>query len=528
MPKLRRLDSPFYFTKLSIENVRAFGERQELNLADADGRPAPWTLLVGDNGVGKTTLLQCLARMCPRFNPPADDFPDPPDDFPDLPDDFPEPDEPGEPADGFSELADGFSEPPDGFSEPPDGFSEPSDDFFGFSARRSIEPELSTEEDNDVLAALVHAGSTSPARLEANLSVGVHLRNHGGDGTCRLSTSFSIEWANGGVTSVQAGGRVTDVGAGREAVDEDVEHGVEEPLVLGYGAGRRPTLGEGGYAAADPIESLFEIEAGGLHDAEDLLCRLDYSSLKNGREAEEQLDSLKNLIAAMLPDVGDPDNIEIVGPPQGDPSRLGGVRVRTPYGRVPLDQVSLGYRTMFAWTVDIGWRLIEHYPDSRNPLHEPAIVLVDEIDLHLHPLWQRKVRETLVRHFPRVQFIATAHSPLMAQSSLDANVVVVRRSGDHAEIVNDPTVIKTWRLDQLSTSGLFGLDSARSPTVATMLERRAVLLEKSELTPAERDELDKLNEEALAMPTEESHEDNEAMAIIREAADLLRSRKERS
>ena len=378
-----------------------------------------------------------------------------------------------------------------------------------------------------MLAALVHAGSTSPARLEANLSVGMHLRNHGGDRSRRLSTSFSIEWANGGVTGVQAAGRVTDVGAGREAVDEDVEHGVEEPLVLGYGAGRRPTLGIGRDAATGPVESLFRVEAG-LHDAESLLYRLDYSTLKKDPEAARQLDSLKNLIVAMLPDVEDPDNIEILGPPQSDPSRPGGVCVKTPYGRVPLDQVSLGYRTMFAWTVDIGWRLIEHYQDSRNPLHEPAIVLVDEIDLHLHPLWQRKVRETLVRHFPRVQFIATAHSPLMAQSSLDANVVVVRRSGDHAEIVNDPTVIKTWRLDQLSTSGLFGLDSARSPTVATMLERRAVLLEKSELTPAERDELDKLNEEALAMPTEESHEDNEAMAIIREAADLLRSRKERS
>ena len=473
-----RLEPPFYFTKLSIENVRAFGERQELKLADADGRPAPWTLIVGDNGVGKTTLLQCLAWMRPRFNPP--------------------PDEPGE-----------------------HGEHEPS-----ASARRPIEPELAAEEDNGVLAALARAGNEAPARLEADLSVGVHPGNHGGGLSRRLSTSLSIERANGGITGVPASGRVADVRAEGEAADEDVEHGVEEPLVLGYGAGRRPTLG-GGDAAAGPIESLFRVEAG-LHDAESLLYRLDYSTFKNDPEAARQLDSLKKLIAAMLPDVGDPGDIEILGPPQSDPSRPGGVLVRTPYGRVPLDQVSLGYRTMFAWTVDIGWRLIEHYPDSRNPLHEPAIVLVDEIDLHLHPRWQREVRKTLARRFPRVQFIATAHSPLMAQSSLDANVAVVRRSGDHAEIVNDPMVIEAWRLDQLITSDLFGLDSARSPAVAAMQERRAALLGKPELTPAERDELDKLNEEALAMPTEESREDNEAMDIIRQAADLLRSRKETS
>ena len=481
MPKSRRLEPPFYFTKLSIENVRAFGERQELNLAEKDGRPAPWTLIVGDNGVGKTTLLQCLARMRPRFNPP--------------------PDEPGDLPDGFGE-----------------------------SARRPmpIEPELATEEDNNVLAALARSDNEAPARLEADLSVGVHLGDHGGDLSCRLSTSFSIKRANGGITGVRPDGRVTDGQTERRKVAEaDIEIGIEKPLVLGYGAGRHPTVDADRDVATDPVKSLFKVEAG-LHDAEKLLSQLDYSTIKGDLKAKRQLDSLKNVIAAMLPDVGDPGNIEILGPPQSDPSRSGGVHVKTPYGRVPLDQVSLGYRTMFAWTVDIGWRLIEHCPDSRNPLDEPAIVLVDEIDLHLHPLWQRKVRETLVHHFPRVQFIATAHSPLMAQSSLDTNVVVVRRSGDHAEIVNDPTVIEEWRLDQLITSDLFGLDSARSPTVATMLERRAALIEKPELTPAERDELDKLNEEALAMPTKESHEDNEAMAIIREAADLLRSRKERS
>ena len=403
------------------------------------------------------------------------------------------------------------------FNPPPD---EPAEHEPGASARRPIEPELAAEEDNGVLAALARAGNEAPARLEADLSVGVHPGDHGGDLSRRLSTSLSIERANGGITGVPASGRVIDVRAGGKAADEDVEPNVREPLVLGYGAGRRPMVDRRD-VVTDPVESLLMVEAG-LNDAEGILCRLDHSSLKKDRKAARQLDSLKKLIAAMLPDVGEPDDIEI------DPSRPGGVLVRTPYGRVPLDQVSLGYRTMFAWTVDIGWRLIERYPDSRNPLHEPAIVLVDEIDLHLHPRWQREVRKTLTGHFPRVQFIATAHSPLMAQSSLDANVAVVRRSGDHAEIVNDPMVIKEWRLDQLITSDLFGLDSARSPTVAAEQKLRSTLLEKPELTPAERDELDRLNEKALAMPTEESHEDDEAMEIIRRAADQLRSREETS
>ena len=53
-----------YFSTLEIENVRCFGERQVLNLTD-NGRPARWTLLIGENGAGKTTLLECLAWMRP-------------------------------------------------------------------------------------------------------------------------------------------------------------------------------------------------------------------------------------------------------------------------------------------------------------------------------------------------------------------------------------------------------------------------------------------------------------------------------
>ena len=472
MPAPERLEPPFYFTNLSIENVRAFGEKQELKLADEDGRPARWTLVVGDNGVGKTTLLQCLARMRPRFNSPPDDS-----------------------------------------GRTPGKQSEP--------AAQPIEPELAAEEDNEVLAALVRSGNETTARLEARLSDGVKLGVQGDGRPVRLSTSFSIERADGRITDVTPGG----VPAEAEAVND-----AEEPLVLGYGAGRHPTVGaEMNAVATGSVESLFAVAAR-LRDAEELLHQLEYSSLKNGPGAAAQLDNLKKAIAAMLPDVGNAQDIEI-GLLRGrsDSSRPGGVHVKTPYGgKVPLDRVSLGYRTMFAWIVDIAWRLLDRYPESTTPLHEPAIVLVDEIDLHLHPRWQRDIRKTLVEHFPRVQFITTAHSPLMAQSALDANLAVVRRSGDRAEIVNDPLVIKEWRLDQLVTSVLFGLDSARSPVVAEKRRRRAELLMKSALSPAERDELNDLNEWALEMPTAESSGDDEAMAIIRRAAAELRSRGETS
>src|SRR5207247_817848 len=134
-----------------------------------------------------------------------------------------------------------------------------------------------------------------------------------------------------------------------------------------------------------------------------------------------------------------------------------GVGVSTKDGEVPLRQLSYGYQTMMAWAFDIGWRLFRHYPDASSPLQQPAIVLIDEIDLHLHPRWQRDIRARLSIHFPNVQFIATAHSPLIAQAFLDANLAVVVRDGDHSVIENDPVKVDNWRVDQILTSELFGL-----------------------------------------------------------------------
>ena len=457
MPK--RPAHPVYFTKLVLENIRTFSERQELTLSDTDGRPARWTLLVGDNGVGKTTLLQCLARMRPVFNEPPDEN--------------------------------------DGSTPAPN----------------PIEPELAGEEDNDVLDTLVRNIPTTKAKLEAELSFGVPLSGRRLPRRGTLSTWIRITRDGGHFTGFKQGGK--------PSIAEEAED-IEEPLVLGYGAGRHPRPTNFDKAiATGPVESLFKVEAS-LHDAEALLDLLDHASLKENRRATKRLDSLKHMLAEVLPDVSRADDIEVLGPPiSSSSSRATGVRVTTPYGKVPLGQLSLGYQTVFAWTVDIAWRLLDRYPNSPNPLQEPAIVIVDEIDLHLHPHWQRNLRDHLTGHFPKVQFIATAHSPLMAQSSLGTNLAVLRKCDDHAQILNDPTVIGTWRLDQVITSDLFGLDSARPPDVEELLNRRRHLVEKQVLSDEERLELAKLDEKAGELPTAESFADQKAMDIIRRAAAVL-------
>ncbi len=77
-------------------------------------------------------------------------------------------------------------------------------------------------------------------------------------------------------------------------------------------------------------------------------------------------------------------------------------------------QLSSGERMIFTLVADISTKLAIANPSSQNPSKEgQGIVLIDEIDLHLHPKWQRKIVTKLIEIFPNVQFIITTHSPLV-------------------------------------------------------------------------------------------------------------------
>jgi predicted ATP-binding protein involved in virulence len=174
--------------------------------------------------------------------------------------------------------------------------------------------------------------------------------------------------------------------------------------------------------------------------------------------------------------------------------------------------------------VDFAARLFERYPDSPNPLAEPAIALVDEIDLHLHPRWQRTLMKYLSDLFPNTQFIVSAHSPLVVQAATDANVVLLRREGDHVVIDNDVQAIKGWRVDQVLTSDLFGLESARPPEIDDALAERTRILSKSRLSKADKTRLSELEAYIGDLPTGETQQDMAAMDIIRRAAVLLETK----
>ena len=296
-------------------------------------------------------------------------------------------------------------------------------------------------------------------------------------------------------------------------------------VCFGYGASRR--MGETSLSEKfddDPYASLFS-ENVALLNAEEWLLQADYAAhaaqdLSTKKLAEKRRDKIREVLISenFLPDIDDIKFTQLT-----EKQLKPGIEVKTPYGWVSLKDLSLGYRTLIAWMVDLASRMFDRYPDSEYPLHEPAVVLVDEIDLHLHPKWQRDLMGFLTRLFPNTQFIATAHSPLVVQAASDANVVLLRREDDHVIIDNDVKAIHNWRVDQILTSDLFGLESARPPQLDGLLAERTEILSKARLTKKDRERLERIEEEIGSLPTGETPEDMEAMDVIRRAARRLKA-----
>lgn len=81
-----------------------------------------------------------------------------------------------------------------------------------------------------------------------------------------------------------------------------------------------------------------------------------------------------------------------------------------------IDQLSGGYKAVLSVVADIAKRMSIAYPYSSNPLNEEVVILIDELDLHLHPKWQKQIVNDLKRTFPNCQFIVSTHSPFIIQS----------------------------------------------------------------------------------------------------------------
>lgn len=143
-----------------------------------------------------------------------------------------------------------------------------------------------------------------------------------------------------------------------------------------------------------------------------------------------------------------------------------------------IEQLSDGYKIVTAMVADIASRMAEANPDMDDPLQANGIVLIDEVDLHLHPKWQRTIIGSLTKTFPNIQFIVSTHSPIILSGATnDAQVIMLR---EDSIIDTDAKEYETYDISQLLLSELFGLKSSRSPQWDSLLSEQSDLLKKNE------------------------------------------------
>ncbi len=371
MKKLKSSNRACYFLSLEIENVACFGEKQVLNLADENGHPHRWTVIVGDNGVGKTTLLRCLAGISPYS----------------------------------------IHEPNSMILQYPGlnwNFRKKEEHLYPvIDAQFSIDWTFSDKPKQQVL-----------------------IKRNYGDET----------WSNTLIDEGLMSKTLTSPDSNQNPIIQsdtstDSTPGFEDLHFIchGYGASRRMSRNKlSTEKKSFATQNLFDDDVP-LTNAEEWLLQADYISAKESKY-QDYKKHVEEIILRILPDV---TNINYLISKQTSK-----VIFETPTGWVGINELSLGYRTMLAWMIDFVAALFERYPESENPLVEPAVLLLDEIDLHLHPKWQRTIIEYLTELFPNTQFIVTAHSPIMVQAASDTNMVLLKREGNNIIIDNKPESVK--------------------------------------------------------------------------------------
>lgn len=138
-----------------------------------------------------------------------------------------------------------------------------------------------------------------------------------------------------------------------------------------------------------------------------------------------------------------------------------------------LEQLSEGYRNMVALTIDLVRRAYLLNPKSNDPLNVSGIVLIDEIELHLHPRWQQKVLSDLTNLFKNIQFIVTTHSPQILTTVKGEAIRVVSSAFEQAELVSSPFGGESNRV----LLQVLGVEARPKTIVSELLARYFALIE---------------------------------------------------
>lgn len=148
---------------------------------------------------------------------------------------------------------------------------------------------------------------------------------------------------------------------------------------------------------------------------------------------------------------------------------------------VPTIRLSDGFRSVIALAGDLIWRLLQAFPDLEDPTQASGVVLIDELDIHLHPSWQREISGWLQDVFPNLQFFVATHSPLVATGAGE-NALTLRLDmlDGQLNVTEIPYTDLAADVDRTLRSPAFGLQSTYSPPTERKIQRYHQLQKKKE------------------------------------------------
>jgi hypothetical protein len=227
-------------------------------------------------------------------------------------------------------------------------------------------------------------------------------------------------------------------------------------FVVGYGATRRVETGDYSESSARRSRGLRYQRIAGLFEDHVALRPLSSWLLRLQPNTARYAEAV-SLLDRVLPDTirfnGEflPEEEQFVFDFEGVPT--------------PFTALSDGYKAFIGWVGDLIGHLADVAPSDASLDSITGIVLVDEIDLHLHPAWQREVVPLLSKVFRCLQFVLSSHSPLVASTVKRENVFVTDRAESGVATIKQLDEHLYGRsAEQVLLSSYFGLTTTRSPT----------------------------------------------------------------
>lgn len=275
-------------------------------------------------------------------------------------------------------------------------------------------------------------------------------------------------------------------------IDNAIEYTTRNYFIVGYGANRKLRSNINLHSRSDMysspraqrISTLFDRE-GSLHPIESWAVDLDY------RKENESLDFIKNVLNRFLPDVSferiDKEKKQLL--------------FNTKDGIIPLNLLSDGYQNMTGWLGDVLFRIFNTFQDYENAFSTRGILLIDELELHLHPIWQRRLIEYISEVLPNFQIIATTHSPLTAQQAEEGCLFVLKRDEESKihllPFSGNPQFLQ---VDQLITTPIFGVATSESLRIEEARKQYERLKKLEHLNEEEEKEFEKVKKFLSEMP----------------------------